>query len=107
MIRIFDAIRQKGLKPGSVVVSTAGHDKLNVYLVIEVEGKFAWLTDGRLKPLEKQKKKNVAHIRQIGQLEDSQKLDEARRLPEPGQRNAAVRDIINEFIEQNLSKEEI
>lgn len=107
MIQLFAAIRQKGIKPGTLVVSVAGHDKLRVYLVVRVDTKFAWLTDGRLRPLEKQKKKNITHLRPLGQINDSQRLEKAFSLSEPGQRNAALRKMIDEFINQNLLKEEI
>ena len=37
--------------------SLAGHDKGNLYIIVRREEQFAWVADGRLKPLEKPKKK--------------------------------------------------
>lgn len=107
MIRLFDALKQRGIKPGTIAVSKAGHDRYRVYLVIRVEDKYAFLTDGRLRPLEKLKKKNIAHLRLLGQIEDEQQLQQLSEYFESGQKNAAIRKMIDDFIKQNLSKEEI
>ncbi len=47
---------------GRFAISKAGHDKTQIYVITAVEGDFAYLCDGRLKPLEKPKKKRVKHI---------------------------------------------
>ena len=47
---------------GRFAVSKAGHDKEQVYLIIGEDEKNLHLTDGRLHPLDKPKKKNKKHV---------------------------------------------
>lgn len=45
--------------------SKAGHDKGKVYIVISRDKDFCYLTDGRLKPLDRPKKKRFKHVQPI------------------------------------------
>lgn len=47
---------------GMFARSLAGHDKGNLYIIVRREEQFAWVADGRLKPLEKPKKKKWKHL---------------------------------------------
>ena len=47
---------------GSVVKSQAGHDKGRFYVVVKVEGTCAYIADGKLRKLEKPKRKNLKHL---------------------------------------------
>lgn len=47
---------------GMFAISKAGHDKDQMYVIIKEEGDFFYLSDGRLKGLEKPKKKRKKHI---------------------------------------------
>ena len=69
---------------GEYAVSLSGHDRGKVYIIIEENEKYLMLSDGRLKPLEKLKKKNPRHVQIvkkhtynkeiIGKLERNEKL---------------------------------
>lgn len=50
---------------GMMAVSRAGHDKDTLYLILRVEGSFAWLADGKKKPKEAPKKKRLKHLQVI------------------------------------------
>ncbi|MCL2224274.1 MAG: KOW domain-containing RNA-binding protein [Defluviitaleaceae bacterium] len=50
------------MKNGTVVFSKAGRDKGNVMVVLESDDKFATLADGKLRTLERPKKKKLKHI---------------------------------------------
>ncbi len=50
---------------GQFVTSKAGHDKDRLYVIVAEEGEFVSLCDGRLKPLERPKKKRRKHIQLI------------------------------------------
>ena len=50
------------LKVGQVVKSTAGHDKGALFVIAGIEDKKVLLCDGKERPLEKPKKKNLKHI---------------------------------------------
>ena len=47
---------------GDVVRSTAGHDKDGLFLVLQAEGDFLWLVDGKRRKLETPKKKRRKHV---------------------------------------------
>lgn len=55
---------------GSLVISKSGHDKNHVYVVMEVESGFVYLVDGRIKTIDKPKKKNIKHIQMINYKSD-------------------------------------
>lgn len=52
----------EGVERGMMAWSLAGHDKGKLYVVARVEEEYAWLCDGRVRPLEKPKKKKWKHI---------------------------------------------
>lgn len=71
---------------GSVVLSLAGRDSGRIFIVLAVEGNFAFLVDGNLRRVEKPKKKKLKHLKLIGpsasekinfKLENGQKLENA------------------------------
>lgn len=41
---------------GMLAWSRAGHDKDKLYVIIKTEGEYVYLSDGRLKPVERPKK---------------------------------------------------
>ncbi len=48
-----------------LAASLAGHDKGHIYVIVRREEEMVYLADGRLKTLDKPKKKNRRHIRKI------------------------------------------
>jgi len=51
------------IKAGSVVLSSAGHDKGRFMLVVGADGGRVLLADGKERKLASPKKKNIRHIR--------------------------------------------
>lgn len=51
-----------------LAVSRSGHDKDNLYVIVKEEVNVVYLADGRLKLVEKPKKKNRKHIQIIKEL---------------------------------------
>ncbi len=47
---------------GMLAKSLAGHDQNRLYIIIRTEEEYVWLADGRLKTLEKPKKKKLRHV---------------------------------------------
>lgn len=58
------------MKTGDIVMSLKGHDKGNLYVVIQCGDEFLLLCDGKNKTLSKPKKKNIKHLKKIGEWED-------------------------------------
>jgi len=50
---------------GDLVISKAGHDKDERYIIIEETAEYVYLADGRLKTVDKPKKKNKKHIQPV------------------------------------------
>lgn len=47
---------------GSVVKSKAGHDKGDFFVVLNLDSEYAFICDGKHRPLEKVKKKKFKHL---------------------------------------------
>jgi ribosomal protein L14E/L6E/L27E len=57
---------------GSFATSKAGHDKDTLYVIVDEQGDYVYLCDGRLRPVEKPKKKRLKHIQPINcKVEDT------------------------------------
>lgn len=52
----------------NLAISKSGHDKGSIYVIIKEEADMYYLVDGKLKTLEKPKKKNKKHIQIIKKL---------------------------------------
>ena len=53
---------------GMLAWSRAGHDKDKLYVIVNTEGEYVYLSDGRLKPVEHPKKKKIRHIQIVRQI---------------------------------------
>ena len=51
-----------GLERGRVVISLAGKDKGRLMAVLSFTDREVLLTDGKLRPLERPKSKNIRHV---------------------------------------------
>ena len=47
---------------GFLASSKAGHDKDKIYIIIKEDADYVWLADGKLKTVDKPKKKRRKHI---------------------------------------------
>ena len=47
---------------GAIVMSIAGRDKNEIYLIKNVDGSFAELVNGKTRPIDSPKKKNIKHL---------------------------------------------
>lgn len=61
---------------GQFVTSKAGHDKDALYVIVAEERDFVLLSDGRLKPYAKPKKKRRKHIQPINKMVDQKLLND-------------------------------
>ena len=56
------------VKDGMFAISKAGHDKGNLYLIVRAAGDYVYLVDGKLRLLEKPKKKKQKHIQIVHRM---------------------------------------
>lgn len=50
------------IQGGSIVYSKAGHDRGGMFLVLCTDGEYAFLADGKVRKLDKPKKKKQKHL---------------------------------------------
>lgn len=50
---------------GFLASSKAGHDKDKIYVIVKEDKEYVWLADGKIKTVEKPKKKRKKHIQVI------------------------------------------
>lgn len=68
------------IKVGSVVRSKAGHDSDGFFAVINIKENFVYICDGKERPIEKPKKKNVKHISVTNTVLDIEDMETNRKL---------------------------
>ena len=56
---------QKEINIGDLCKSTAGRDKTGIFLVIGIDGKFAYVVDGKVRKVKNPKKKNLKHLERL------------------------------------------
>ena len=68
-------------KKGMLAVSKAGHDKDSWYVVLKIEGNYAYLVNGKTKTLEKPKKKKLMHLQPVNRIPEQlqEKMDNGRQ----------------------------
>lgn len=55
---------------GEFAKSKAGHDKGEIFVIINIEDEYVYLVDGRLRTLEKPKKKKMKHVQIIHYIDE-------------------------------------
>ena len=70
------------IQKGSIVKSVAGHDKDRFYLVVKIQGKRAYIADGKRRKIGCPKPKNFLHIKTTNKLVDlaNYRTDKSLRL---------------------------
>lgn len=49
-------------KFGSIVISKAGHDKGELFVIVKSDSEYVYLVDGIIRTLERPKKKKIKHV---------------------------------------------
>lgn len=80
-------------EPGMLAWSRAGHDSGQLYVIMAVEDEYVYLTDGRLKPLEKPKKKKKKHVQVLRKIPQ-----ELEYMSEKNIKNEDIRRVIRRFL---------
>lgn len=70
------------LEKGYFAVSQAGHDCNEIYVIINSDSEYVYLADGRLRTLDKLKKKKIRHVRIIKTIDQTiaEKISQDRLL---------------------------
>lgn len=83
---------------GSLVKASAGRDKDGIFLVLQTDGVYCYMANGRERKAEKPKKKKLKHTRQLGMASEEilEKLSNGISLT-----NAEIRRSIRRFAEKS------
>ncbi len=71
------------IRKGSIVYSKAGRDKQSMLLVINLDEEYAYVADGKLRRVEKLKKKKLKHLQKTNQafeIEENITNSEVRKI---------------------------
>lgn len=84
------------VKLGSIVFSKAGRDKGNYFVVIALDGEYAYVCDGDIRKCEKPKKKKLKHLKVTNTVCEAVKC----KLESGGKvTNSELRKVLAEFLE--------
>ena len=99
---IYESLKNHGIGPGVIVVSTAGHDKGRTYLIIDCKEKIASAVNGFNRGIDYPKMKRVKHLKMLCSIDrreyNFEKIAAASNI---GEKNAVIRKIINDSINQS------
>lgn len=80
------------IKQGDVVLSTAGKEKNQIFVVSKIEGNYCFLVDGKRLKIIKPKKKSLKHVQKTSKKEfDAEKLKSGQEKV-----NAEIRKFLKE-----------
>ena len=80
-------------KPGGIVISKSGRDKGLPFVIVGTDGAFLYLADGKLRKLEKPKKKKIMHV----QITESEASEIAGKLAAGSLQDADLRKVLLRF----------
>lgn len=83
---------------GQIVLSTAGHDKDELFIIIEMNDDYVFLSDGKCRRLESPKKKKKKHVQITHMIAE---LIRVKLINSEKITNADIRNGLKEF-RQNL-----
>ena len=75
---------------GMLAKSKAGHDKGQVYVIFDVDDAYVYLVDGKIRTIEKPKKKKKKHVQLILEKHEMQSID-----------NVGIKRILKLFDKEN------
>jgi len=92
------------VKVSDVVVSTAGHDKGELFFVLEEDGTYAYLVNGKTRKIENPKRKKIKHLKVLGVAEGrtAERLNSGEK---PG--NSEIRKCLAEYRAANVGEMEV
>ena len=78
---------------GRIVISKRGRDKGHPFVIVGIDGVYLYLADGKLRKLEKPKKKKPIHV----QITESISQETAGKLAAGSLRDADLRKVLLRF----------
>lgn len=80
------------ISQGDVVIATAGKEKNQIFIVLQVDSNYCWLVDGKRLKISKPKKKSLKHVQKATKIGfDAEKLKDGQE-----KHNAEIRKFLKE-----------
>ena len=86
---------------GFLASSKAGHDKDKIYVIIREDREYVWLADGKIKTVDKPKKKRKKHIQIIKYFYNEQ--IKTALLEEKKASDLEIKMVLKEYKKQQMS----
>lgn len=83
---------------GQIVFSKAGRDKTKTFIVISIQDDYLFLCDGKLRPIEKPKKKKMIHVQKTNTVIEDLK----QKLLTDSAKNSDIKKAIISFETEKL-----
>lgn len=80
---------------GMLARSLAGHDTGKLYIILRSEGQYVYLADGKIRTVDRPKKKKKKHVQPV-----------CTQCGAAGMEDAAVRRILKTYLKQEKGKQE-
>lgn len=86
------------MKVGNVVLAKAGKEKGQLFVIVALDDKYAYLSDGKRLKKDKPKKKSLKHIQKFtnNSLSESEILDQNERV------NARIRKFLSKIRSEHV-----
>ncbi|HHX60425.1 MAG TPA: RNA-binding protein [Epulopiscium sp.] len=86
---------------GQFVFSKSGHDKGRLFIIMRIEDEYLYLADGKVRTIEKPKKKKVKHVQKVNYVSEEikEKIQEEGNL-----NNADLRKAVVQYLEASSNK---
>ena len=86
-------------KFGMLARSLAGHDKLKIYVVTDADSEYVYLVDGKIRTLNRPKKKKRKHVQIIDYMDNNVVCNKQKGLL----MDAHIRKAVKEYSQRNNS----
>ncbi len=97
----FDAMKDKGIIVGTVVLSKCGHDTGRIYIVVSEEDSYLSLCDGDKRSLTAPKKKRRKHVCPLGHMQNAREWLASLDGLSAQQQDSKIRSEIRSFMDRH------
>ena len=94
--------------PGSIVIAKAGRDKGNYFIVLSLDGIYAYICDGGIRKVTTPKKKKMKHLKSVEHIDDfiSEKISSGGKVTNREVRRSIYKYVHGTELEENSPHEE-
>lgn len=84
------------MKRGMVVKSLAGHDKTQVYVIMNADAEYVYLADGKMRTVDRLKRKKKKHVQPTNYIDEL--IDKSERIED-----SYIRKLLKNFVAKQVN----